>query len=381
MKAIVQCGIKIDDEYWFVTGNTNGLFKKKLSTDSIEFMGFFPGESRNGFRLYSDLQLVDGKLVFTPCHAMNMAVYQINESKFMKISIMDHNKECFNKYLRSIQYCGQVYFIPFCADLFIKYDVKQNKIKVLDEWNGLRALYMESGSCNFIIEGTCVKNKYAYMFLQNKNQIVILNMETDQFRIQDLAIAEDENICSVDESGENIWITTNKNKLYKWNPKNEEIELAIDFACYIEAYAFYAHYTCATKKYIYFINIYDRNIRAYEYMKNRFLTINMDKYVREKRDNCLSIYYYFDIHKMDSKIYLYSFYNGNYIMLDGDTVIKCDKRFFLPENYCEKQYVKDEIYLDTTFSEWLKFLPMRDKHVSEKQQFSGIGRKIYKMLA
>lgn len=381
MKAIIQRGIKIDDEYWFVTGNTNGLFKKSLSADSVAFMGFFPGESYNGFRLYSDLQLVDGKLIFVPCHAKEMAVYQINEGKFLTIPIVDSNKECQNKYLHSVQYCGRVYLIPFRADLFIQYDVKQNTIRVLDDWTELRDLHMKTGNGDFIVEEICVKNNYVYMFLQNVNQAIILDMDTDQFRIQDLDITEDENIYSVDMLEENIWIATNKKKLYKWNSINGEVELAIDFACYIEASDYYIHYICATDNYIYLINIFDKDIRAFDYMKNRFVIIDMDKYVREKGDDCQSIYYYYDIHKVDNKAYLYSFYDGKYIVLDGNTVIKCENNFSLPKEYCEKLSVEDEIYLDTTFSDWLKRLSLQEKSITEKRQFSGIGGEIYNVLA
>lgn len=40
-RIIVQCGIQIDDEYWFAAGNTNGLFKINLLTSEQIFMGFF----------------------------------------------------------------------------------------------------------------------------------------------------------------------------------------------------------------------------------------------------------------------------------------------------------------------------------------------------
>ena len=137
-KVIVQCGIQIDDEYWYVAGNTNGLFKKNLLTGKLDFLGFFPNEYHLQFRAYTDLKLVDNKIVFTPCSAKEIAVYNLNENTFSKKPLPAYESGM-NQYLKSVKYKSSVYFIPFSSSSFIKYDVNQEKIIVLQDWSKVRS--------------------------------------------------------------------------------------------------------------------------------------------------------------------------------------------------------------------------------------------------
>ena len=57
----------IDDEYiWFSASSQNGLFSINKKTGETTFKGYFPGEDREGIRLFSRVIYVNNKLYFVP---------------------------------------------------------------------------------------------------------------------------------------------------------------------------------------------------------------------------------------------------------------------------------------------------------------------------
>ncbi|MDE7430599.1 MAG: LicD family protein, partial [Lachnospiraceae bacterium] len=55
--------------YWFTSWNYNALFRMDRESWSVEYIGSFPDEAPNGFRLYSSILEYNGRLYFTPCRA------------------------------------------------------------------------------------------------------------------------------------------------------------------------------------------------------------------------------------------------------------------------------------------------------------------------
>lgn len=332
-KIIVQCGIQIEDEYWFAAGNTNGLFKKNLATGELNFIGFFPNEEKTQFRAYTDVKLVDNKLIFTPCWAKSIAIYDLTRQKFSDVALPDYERGI-NQYINSVQYKGCVYFIPFSSSSFIKYDVAEGKIKKLGKWIDLKNQYLMKDAGSLIIESVCADNNKIYMFMSIGNQVIILNMDTDQFSVDNLSISSDEKMCSAYQLDHVIWIATDKNKIYQWEYVDNEILQTFDLNKYINETDYYIHYIYATDKYVYLINEWDKNIRVLDYINNKFSVIDTSGCVSDKKDDCISLYYYYDIRRnTDHKINLFSFYDGKYITIEGEHVLDSVGEFALPEEY------------------------------------------------
>lgn len=393
-RIIVQCGIQIDDEYWFVAGNTNGLFKINLLTGEQIFMGFFPDEDKTQFRAYTDIKRVGNKLIFTPCFAKEIAVYNLDENIFLKKSLSVYESGM-NQYLKSVKYKNNVYFIPFSSSTFIKYDVCRDKINVLSGWSELRSKYIKKGMSNLIIESVCVDSNYIYMFMSDKSQTIILDMDTDQFYTKDLDISNDEIICAVCELGKGILVVTDKNNIYKWNHESNKIELIIDFNQYINCPNYCTHYICASGKNIYLINICNKDIMVFDYVDKVFSTIDMGRYISNKTDDSVSLYYYFDIQSLDNnKISLFSYYDGKYVIIDGINVTDSISGFRLTEEYLE-EVIMDKIFSHQLFyegytlrefsslrSEEIKIILFQNISVKKGQNHykEGIGRLIYNTL-
>lgn len=393
-RIIVQCGIQIDDEYWFAAGNTNGLFKINLLTSEQIFMGFFPDEDKTQFRAYTDIKRVGNKLIFTPCFAKEIAVYNLDENIFLKKSLSVYESGM-NQYLKSVKYKNNVYLIPFSSSTFIKYDVCRDKINVLSGWSELRSKYIKKGMSNLIIESVCVDSNYIYMFMSDRNQVIILDMDVDKFQVKTLNISSDECICSVCKFDYRIWIVTDRNKIYQWDYINNEILHTFDFGHYITDSDYISHYAYAVDKYVYIINGYKKNIGVFDYINNKFTTIDMSKYIGDKTDDNVSLYYYFDIQSLNNnKISLFSYYDGKYVIIDGINVTDFISGFGLTEEYLE-EVIMDKIFSHQLFyegytlrefsslrSEEIKIILFQNISVKKGQNHykESIGRLIYNTL-
>lgn len=384
-KIIVQCGIKTEDEYWFVAGNTNGLFKKSLSTGQIDFVGFFPEEGKLAFRLYSDMTIVDDKIIFAPCHTKTFATYRLKEKTFSGIPIENEGEDYYNQYLRLVTYQDSVYYIPFWASSFVKYSVRDESAEVLDEWNKICNKYADPEIKNFIIDTICINHNCIYMFTSRNNRAVVLDMETDRFWIKELNISAEEYITSAYLHDQTIWIVTDTNKIYRWNIVSDEQDFILDLDQSSETPGFYTHHFYVTDQYLYRINVFDKNIRMFDLLNNEALILDMNEYIRDKEDDCISLYYYFDVHCVDNKLYMYSFYDGKYILVDGDEVTDMDilGSFYIPEEYWGDFY--NEIVsksclmnLGMSFVEWLGHTLVSDKAILEKNSNKNyVGKLIY----
>lgn len=370
LNIIVQCGIKINDEYWFAVGNMNGLFKKNLLTDEVIFVGFFANEEKLRFRAYTDVQLINNKLIFTPCLAKEIAIYDLEEKKFYNMQLPIYESGI-NQYMKSVKYKDTVYFIPFYASLFIKYCAVENNIKKLDKWTELRKQYLNYDNKNLVIESICTDDDYIYMFMSSRNDVIILNMATDQFEVKRINIlSPTENICSVCKFKKHIWIASSKGKIYVWDYINNSIVKTIDIAQYIDYKDDFIHHILLTNRYIYLINNYEKNIRAFDYIRDKFMVIDMNKYVSEKKDDNLSLYYYYDIRIIENnKISVYSFYDNKYILIDGDEIANMFSVNFPVEDYLV-EYLNEEILLENRFIYVTPFILEKIYNMLEKNVLS-----------
>lgn len=248
---------------------------------------------------------------------------------------------------------------------------------------------------NLIIESVCVDSNYIYMFMSDRNQVIILDMDVDKFQVKTLNISSDECICSVCKFDYRIWIVTDRNKIYQWDYINNEILHTFDFGHYITDSDYISHYAYAVDKYVYIINGYKKNIGVFDYINNKFTTIDMSKYIGDKTDDNVSLYYYFDIQSLNNnKISLFSYYDGKYVIIDGINVTDSISGFGLTEEYLE-EIIIDKIFSHQLFyegytlrefsslrSEEIKIILFQNISVKKGQNHykESIGRLIYNTL-
>lgn len=341
MKAriIIQCKVKIDNEYWFAAGNTNGLFKKNLSTEAVEFIDFFPEEEITLFRAYTDAHFINNKIIFTPGYAKKIAVYDVRERKFLDIHMPIIEKVA-NKYMKSVLYNSYVYFTPFLASAFMKYNVHQNKVEILENWNAIRDRYINQDTNSSIITEVCFHRNYLFMFLNNQNKVIILDMDLDEFSVRELGGLNNENICSACEYNGSIWLVTDKCKIYKWDYLTDKIKQVFMLSDYVDYPVKEAICSCATENKIYIRNEYCTEIVVFDHISNTGMVVDISRYISPKSDNLCSLYILFDMQRIDkNKIQLYSFYDGKYLIVDGNKILDSYSGFFIPKRYFDECFI------------------------------------------
>ena len=222
--------------------------------------------------------------------------------------------------------------------------------------------------------------------MSNRSYAILLNMDTDQFQVKSLDIPSDEKICCVNGFDKSIWIITDRNRVYKWDYVNDKIVQIVDLNQYIKSLEYNAHNIYVTKKYIYFINVFKKDIKTFDYTNNEFFTIKMNKYVQDKSSNNASFYYYYDIQMIeDDKLILFSFYEGKYITVRGKQVTKSDDRFSLTEEYLGKCFSDNCFYEGHILGKFSPSLLEEIESIISQSKFKyddkkNIGKVVYNTL-
>lgn len=129
-----------DEKYlWFTAFHFNGLFRMDKSEWEPQFVGIFPEEDVEGFRLYSKIIEHGDKLYFTPLRARQIAVYDKKKNSFYKISFEEleigylADYSGWNFYDAQL-YGDSIYFFPHQRTAVLQYNVKNEELKVISAW-------------------------------------------------------------------------------------------------------------------------------------------------------------------------------------------------------------------------------------------------------
>lgn len=125
-----------DGEYlWFSAINLNGLFKMDKKTMEPVFIGHFPNENMLDKRLYAGITEHNKKLYFSPFSAREIAVYDMVEGKFEKISIDSRRSENADAKLYSaVVYKNNIIFMPFTYNAIVWLNTEDGTLTYYSDW-------------------------------------------------------------------------------------------------------------------------------------------------------------------------------------------------------------------------------------------------------
>lgn len=87
-----DAGVIIDDVMWISNRNYNGLYCWKMDEDCAKFMGEFPLENKNEWRLHSSAVLSDKKIYFLPDRSNYIHIYDMDQNVFDTIDLNCHER-------------------------------------------------------------------------------------------------------------------------------------------------------------------------------------------------------------------------------------------------------------------------------------------------
>jgi len=130
------------DCLWVTPVNTNALFKLDKDTWQAEYIGSFPSEQLNAWRLFSSIIQYGNSLYFCPFYADSMAIFNIDSGEFRSLPIptpgdrrgssVEYAKK--KKFVRALEIDGVIYLIPGTYPAIIAYDIATGHMEMLDDW-------------------------------------------------------------------------------------------------------------------------------------------------------------------------------------------------------------------------------------------------------
>lgn len=361
----------VDSEYiWFVHGKMNLLMRYDLKMKRTAIIAKIPGET---FFLESSYQAIykyKNKIFLIPCWAREIAVYDILDNKFQKISLK--NRE---KYEQKLLFCkvylynNFLYAIPYQYNAIVKINIDSLDINYIDVIKQIKNI-KPNISIFFIADAVQLDEEIA-MTILNTNKILFFNLNTCSIKL-----------CSGQEGREFTFLTCINSQIYIYDKKAEKI-IKWNRTFYNEEEEFFAikndeiELKCLESKYILIDNPYNTVTTVID-ERGIVLYQNSDKCHIEKR--ALNSSYCCGIcsNQIDNKYYFDFYDNGLYQFEDGKPQHKVihfkikDKMRYLFQYDIESISNENELL---TLKKWLSFIK-KPENISVKYQ-NRYGKQIF----
>jgi len=171
--------VEVNGEIWFSASNLNGIFRADRESGESQFVINFPHYPNDALRLYSACVLIKGKIVFAPCSAKDIAVYDIqkNEIKTIELEqkIVDQCKS--SLFLAAFEYKGFAYLIGAAYPAILKVDIMNFEIRNIttpfEQYRHIESNYDKTFGSSFVI-----KNDMLYLPILYRNNVLCMDLNT-----------------------------------------------------------------------------------------------------------------------------------------------------------------------------------------------------------
>lgn len=213
--------IEIKGEIWFSAINVDGLFKMNFLTKQVQLVCCF-NEKLN--YLHSKIFYHQGKLIFVPYQAKNIAVYDIDNKKMCTIQIPDCAVK-YSHFTMALQEENIIYMVPCRYDRMIKFDVLNYKV---ESFNVIRdnKIYKWSVESPFVMKGACKVNHFIYLGCYSSDFIEKYDLKSGKIDYYNIPF-EMKGVSHLLYGGDALWIIGNNGRICKWS-ETQGIQQIID---------------------------------------------------------------------------------------------------------------------------------------------------------
>lgn len=270
MKKIILYGapLKVNERYWFPYLNavySFGVLDKKIKKEFA-----LPTAEVYGFQ---DLERNGSKIILSPCHAKNMAVYDTEQGyiKIVDIGCMEQ-----------AAYCHEI--AVFKNKVFILPSVLENGILVLDEGNKVHKIFVnqwEKDAAEHIrIAKFAIQDKYMWITSCDSNQVLRLDMINETYELIEINV-NSRGFTGISVDGANIWIADfSTGNLIRYNTGTgalkefrapDELNCKLPKACAVHNHLFiFDRCIISTPAMSGQMTVLDKRTEQYQIIKNSF---------------------------------------------------------------------------------------------------------------
>ncbi len=201
-----------DSDIWFSSMTFNGLYRYCIKEKKTDFIGSFPKEKHNEWRLHGKALKVDEEIFFLPNRSRYIHVYDIKRQQIFTYDMKINGRiNCKN----AVLYKGSIYFVsenPEITLCQINIETKQIKKYVIDlnDYKG--------GIC----PDEVILNGKLYLACVCKNIVIEYNLDSKTYRLYKISKSF-QGFGTIAYDGKFFWFSDSKNIL-KWNKGTESVE-------------------------------------------------------------------------------------------------------------------------------------------------------------
>lgn len=214
-----------DDVIWVTPYMYNGLYKISKLNWKAEYLGAFPGEKMDGWRLYSSIIKHQNKLYFAPGSANEIGVFDILTNALFKIPIEIpqtlHKTKYFPeaKFFASVQYKKWIFFVACSYPAFIRYDLETQELKYYSDWVEKLEKYSSTTEDVFFRQQACVRGNQFVIAACNSNAVVVFDMDDCVSQVFEVG-SKGCRYSGICYDGETYWLSPRGvGPVVNWDPK------------------------------------------------------------------------------------------------------------------------------------------------------------------
>ena len=225
---VFESCIKVENNIWFSSGSYNGLYRYNLCDKRTERVLSFPNERQKQGYLYYKICKYQQKLIFIPCWANYLSIFDLESKKLKQIEIPHFSKQnkAYSDFMEGIVYRDLLYVIGYTYPGIIKVNLKTYEIKKV------YVVKESAKSSEGIFFGSRVTNidNFLYIPCCYKNAILRYDMNTDNITFFEIGEKSNQYSQIVKDNQKNYLLTRNTNEVFLWDEEDYScIKLDVNF--------------------------------------------------------------------------------------------------------------------------------------------------------
>ena len=222
-----------NEKIWMALLNRNGICMIDKKTRRAQICKIFENESFEKEFLYYCVEKVGKYLVFSPCEAEKIAIFDLENDTIIYIPLKKIQCVCkenpnISKFCNILKYQSDVYLLGYSYPAIVKINLESLEVTYITNWVEEVENSIEIGdSSGYFSDGYVIKNDSALIPIGCMGAILELDLKNSNTKIRKLNIPMKGigGISSVD--GENIWLVgrvSKTNRVVCWNRQTDNIK-------------------------------------------------------------------------------------------------------------------------------------------------------------
>ncbi|WP_251392336.1 hypothetical protein [Mediterraneibacter agrestimuris] len=210
---------------WASMASRNGLLK--LTRNGVIQEIYIIPDEKDRSNLYSDILINDNKLYLVPRNAKEIAIFDIADKEFTKITLSNPEKK--EKFSKGYLYENKIYFIPRMYEKMAVLHCDKKTLyyngSLVDELKEITGIPNVLATAN----GSRLIGASIYIAAPNKPYVLEYNIKSNKNIIHKIHGAFSGFCCLENVSGKLVLGCMNRCELFVWDPFSEEASVIMDF--------------------------------------------------------------------------------------------------------------------------------------------------------